>query len=113
MNKLSSDKVAEVLAQAGPALRALLEENTALKVKIAHYNQLERVEKLAKTMEDKGFDPQFSHEEKVQRLMGADDLNVVEQAVELSAPQFKLASVSDHPGNASDALSALETAILE
>ncbi len=113
MNKLSSDKVAEVLAQAGPALRALLEENAELKVKIAHYNQLERVEKLAKTMEEKGFDSQISHEEKVQRLMGADDLDVVEKAIDLSAPQFKLASVSDNPGNSSDALGALELAIME
>ena len=73
----------------------------------------ELTSKLAKTMEEKGFDPQISHEEKVQRLMDADDLDVVEKAIDLSAPQFKLASVSDNPGNASDALGALELAIME
>lgn len=113
MDKLSADKVAEVLSQVGPALRALSGENRNLKEKVAHFELMERAEKLAGVMEEKGLDSQISHDEKVQRLMSADDLDVVEKAVDLSAPQFKIASVSDHPGNPSDALSAFEAAILE
>lgn len=113
MEKISSEKVANVLSQVGPALRALLAENQQLKEKVAHYEQLERVEKIAKKMEEKGFDPQVPMDEKIQRLMNVDDLDVVEKAIDLSTPQFKLASVSDNPGNPSDARSALEAAILE
>lgn len=113
MDKLSAEKVAEVLSQVSPALRALSEENSGLKEKVAHYELMERAEKLAGVMEEKGLDSQISHDEKVQRLMKTEDLDVVEKAVDLSAPQFKLAHVSDNPGNHSDALSALEAAILE
>jgi hypothetical protein len=37
---------------------------------------------------------------------------VVEKAIEMSAPQVKLASISDHAGNPSDARSAFEVGIL-
>jgi hypothetical protein len=41
-----------------------------------------------------------------------DEVDVVEKAVDLSAHQVKLASLSDHPGNPSDAASAFEAAIV-
>jgi len=113
MQKLSSDKVAEVLRQVGPTLRALSEENSSLKEKLAFYHKRERVEKLATSMEAKNLNSDTPYAEKVDRLMQSDDLDTYEKAVELSAQQVKLASLSDHPGNASDAASALEQAILE
>ena len=113
MQKLSSEKTAEVLRQVGPALRALSEENTALKEKLAFYAKRERVEKLANVMTAKNLEPELSHEEKVERLMGQDDLDVVERAVDMSAQQIKLASVSDYPGEGNDAKSAFESAIVE
>jgi hypothetical protein len=112
MNKLSSTKVAEVLNQVGPALRALSGENQVLKEKIAQYEKRDRVEKIASTMEEKHLDPETSFDQKVESLMNADDLGVVEKAVELSAPQIKLAALSDHPGNPSDAASAFESGIV-
>lgn len=112
MNKLSSEKTAEILRQVGPALRAMSDENTALKEKLAHYAKRERVEKLATVMDAKNLESDLSHEQKVDRLMGADDLDVVEKAVDMSAQQVKLASLSDYPGGGSDASSAFESAIL-
>lgn len=119
MQKLSSTKVAEVLTQVGPTLRALsskneklAEENTQLKEKLAAHEKRARAEKLASEMERKQLDLETDHAEKVERLMATDDMDVVEKAVELSAPQIKLAALSDHPGNPSDAKSAFESAIL-
>jgi ribosomal protein S7 len=113
MKKLSSDEVAATLSQVGPTLRALSEENVALKEKVAHFERRERVEKIASAMERKGLDPDTTYDQKVDTLMGQDNLDVVEQAIEMSAPQIKLAAVSDHAGNPSDAKSAFEVGILE
>lgn len=112
MNKLASTKVAEVLSQVGPALRSLNEENKTLKEKVAFFERRERVEKIASVMDAKNLDPETSHDEKVQRLMVSDDLDVVEKAIDLSAPQIKLAALSDHPGNSTDAESAFVAGIL-
>lgn len=112
MNKLSSTKVAEVLNQVGPTLRALSQENQALKVKVAHYEKYDRVTKIASQMEAKHLDVDSSYSEKIERLMNSNDLDVVEKAIDLSAPQIKLAALSDDPGNPSDAMSAFEMGIL-
>lgn len=113
MNKLA-EMVPQVLEQVPTVLRALSEENTALKEKVAFYQKRERVEKLAASMEQKNLDPETSFEQKVERLMSTPDeeIDVVDKAVDLSAQQVKLAALSDHPGNPSDATSAFESAIL-
>lgn len=103
MNKLSSTKVAEVLAQVPTALRALSQENRELKEKVAHYEKVERVTKIASVMQMKNLNPDTSYEEKVAALMDRNDLDVYEKAIDLSAPQIKLASLSDDPGNPSNA----------
>lgn len=111
--KLSSTKVAEVLNQVGPALRALSDENQTLKEKVAFYEKRDRAEKIASQMEAKNLDPETSYDEKVEALMGPDsDLDVVEKAIDLSAPQIKLASLTDDPGNPSDAASAFIAGIM-
>lgn len=112
MNKLSSTKVAEVLSQVGPTLRAQQAEIQALQEKVAHFEKKERVEKIASQMEAKNLNPGTSYEEKVESLMGSDDLNVVEKAIEYSAPQIKLAALSDDPGNSHDAETAFVQGIL-
>lgn len=112
MNKLSSVKVAEVLAQVPVALRAQQEEIASLKEKIAHYEKRDRVVKIASAMQAKNLDTETSYDEKVENLMGSSDLDVVEKAIELSAPQIKLASLSDHPGNPSNAEDAFAAGLL-
>ncbi len=113
MNKLSSIKVAEVLAQVPVALRAQQEEIAALKEKVAHYQKLDRVTKLASSMQEKNLDPETTYAEKVASLMDRDDLDVYEKAVDLSAPQIKLAALSDHSGNAATAEDAFAAALLD
>jgi hypothetical protein len=112
MNKLASNKVAGVLNQVGPALRALSEENQSLKEKIAHYEKRERVEKIASSMTAKNLEPETSYEEKVASLMASGDLDVVEKAISFSAPQIKLAALSDEPGGGADAASNFEAFII-
>ena len=112
MQKLSSTKVAEVLSQVGPTLRAQQAEITSLKEKVAFYQRRERVEKPANQMEAKHLDPETPYTEKIERLMAEDDLDVVEKAIDMSAHQVKLAALSDDPSNATDAASAFELAIV-
>jgi hypothetical protein len=52
-------------------------------------------------MQAKNLDPETSFDDKVENLMGRQDLDVLEQAVELSAPQIKTAALADHSGNGS------------
>lgn len=112
MQKLSSTKVAEVLSQVGPTLRAQQAEIQSLKEKVAFYQRKERVEKIANEMEAKNLDPDSTLEQKVQRLMEGEDLDVVEKAIDMSAPQIKLAALSDDPGNTADAEEAFAAGIL-
>lgn len=112
MNKIASTKVAQVLSQVGPALRALAQENHDLREKLAHYQKRDRAEKIASEMETKQLNPGTSFQEKVAQLMQQDDLQVVEKAVELSAPQIKLAALTDEPGNAASAEDAFAAGIM-
>jgi hypothetical protein len=113
MNKLSSTKVAEVLAQVPVALRAQQEKIAELQEKVAHYEKRDRVIKIASAMQAKNLDPETAYDEKIENLMGSDNLDVVEKAIELSAPQIKLAALSDHPGNPSNAEDAFIAGLVE
>lgn len=95
MRKLSNVEVGQMMKLAAENLRALSEENQGLREKVASYEKLERVEKIAGVMEEKGLEPELSYDEKVDGLLKRDDLAVVEQAVGMTAPQMKLASVHD------------------
>lgn len=113
MNKLSSTKVAEVLSQVPIALRALSQENQELKEKIAQFEKRDRVTKIAYAMDEKNLNPDTSFDEKVAVLMQSDDLDVYEKAIDLAAPQIKLAALSDHPGNPSNAEDAFVASLME
>lgn len=121
MQKISSEQAGQILGQVAPTLRAqqqkiesLATENQSLTEKVAFYQRRERVEKIAAQIEAKGLDMETSYAQKVEGLMSPDkNLDVIEEAVGMSAPQIKMASLSDNPGNASDAKSSFEAAILE
>lgn len=113
MNKLSSTKVAEVLAQVPIALRALSQENQELKEKVASFEKQARATKIATSMQSKNLSPDTSYEEKVAALLERDDLDVYEKAIDLSAPQIKLAALSDHPGNAANAEDAFAAGLMD
>lgn len=95
MNKISAPQVGQMLKLAAENLRALSEENQNLKVKVAHFEKKERAEQIATVMEEKGLEPELDFKDKVAGLMKRDDLRVVEEAVGMSAPQMKLASVHE------------------
>ncbi len=120
MQKISSEQAGQILSQVGPTLRAqqqqiqsLTTENSTLMEKVAFYERRERAEKIASQLEAKGLDPDTTFSEKVEGLMSTEkSLDVIQEAVEMSAPQIKMASLSDQPGNPSDAKSQFEAAIL-
>lgn len=114
MQKIAHTKVAEVLAQVGPTMRAQQERINSLTEKVAHYEKRDRAQKLASEMQAKNLNADTSFEEKVDGLMAEDDgkLDVIEQAINMSAPQVKLAALSDHPANSTDAADAFVAVIM-
>ena len=100
--KLSNTQTAQLTKLAGQTLRALSEENQTLrtenedlKEKVASYEKHSRAEKIATAMEEKGINPEYSYQQKVADIMQRDNLDVVEEAVGLAAPQMKLASIHE------------------
>lgn len=95
MDKLSNVQVGQMMKLAAGSLRSLAEENQQLKEKVAAFEHRERVEKIASQMEEKSLNPELSYDEKVASLMRKDNLDAVEEAIGMSAPQTKLASIAD------------------
>jgi hypothetical protein len=102
MNKYSGAQAGQMMKLAAENVRSLSTENqglrtenTELKDKVAHFEKLERVEKIASVMEEKGLEPETDIATKIENLMSREDIAVVEKAVEMTAPQTKLASVAD------------------
>lgn len=87
MQKISSQDAASLLKQAGAAIRTLTKERSDLQVKIASFEKKERMEKIARDMEEKGLSPDLTFEQKVAALEKAPDLRVTEEAIKLAAPQ--------------------------
>lgn len=104
MNKLSSTDVKNILAEVPPLLRELNEKNAALQEKLAFYKKKERVEKIANEMQVKNLHPELSYEEKVNKLMQKDNLNVVEEAIGMQAPQVGFGLLDKEAGNTDNAL---------
>ena len=97
MDKISNVQLGQMMKVAASSIRTLSEENQQLKEKVAQFEHQVHVEKVASLMEEKGLQPELSFDEKVAALSQKDNLDVIEEAVGLSAPQLKLASV--HDGN--------------
>lgn len=104
--KISNGQAAQIMKTASHSLRALSEKNQGLEQqnhellrKLAHYEKKDRAEKIASRMEEKGLESGLSFQEKVDSLMGHDNLPAVEEAVRMSTPNMKIASVhDDQPG---------------
>lgn len=106
MEKISSKKVAAVLSTVPNMLRGLAQERDTLLTKVAHlqgqvaeYQRRERIERIVKTASDKGIDSLGeSREEKIASIENALDrgrsLDVMEEAVKLSAPRGSLAALT-------------------
>jgi predicted RNase H-like nuclease (RuvC/YqgF family) len=111
MQKISSKDAAALLKQAGSGIRTLVKENQDLREKLAARDQEERIQKLAREMEEKGLSQDLSLEEKVASLRKAEDLEVTEKAVKLAAPQGRMfGSLDDQPSG--NGLSSFEQFII-
>lgn len=102
MNKISNAQASQLMKTAAENLRALSEDNKAKdaliseqKEKIAHFEKKAHAERIAEIMEEKGINPEVSFKDKVAGIMTRDDLKVLEEAVNLNAPQIKIASVHE------------------
>lgn len=109
MNKISQTQTGQMMKMAGSTLRALSEENAtyksklasseseaeSLREKVAQYERTEKITKIAKAMEAKGLNPHLSLDEKIDSLRENDKLDVVEEAINMQAPQMKTAHVVD------------------
>lgn len=125
MEKISHNKVAAVLSTVPNMLRGLakerdelLEKNASLQAQVAEFERRERVEKIAKVADEKGIDSWGeSHEEKVASIENAVErgrsLDVMEEAVKLSAAGGDLASLTGDELTGDDGASSASKTQLE
>jgi len=116
--KLSASQVHAVLSEVPSTLRALVEERDYLKEKLAYaqqelesYRSKARLDKLANKMEERGFRPGNSLDdtrEFLSKQAKAGRLDIVEQAVDMSAPDRPIGWLGDSSGggNSTDELTA-------
>ncbi len=106
MNKLSTTDVTNILAEVPPLLRSLNEKCASLTEKVAYYEKKERVEKIAQEMQEKNLRPDLSYKEKVDAIMQKDNLDVVEEAIGMNAPQVGFGLLDKQAGNTVDPIAA-------
>jgi hypothetical protein len=119
--KISAAQAAQVYSEVPGVLRALASERDELLTKVAglqekvtEYEERDRIEKIARAMEDKGIDPSTSLVEKSERIKEAAQkgrsLDAIEEAVEMTAPNGELAKLAEErPGNGVSQLEAYLT----
>lgn len=110
INKISAVKVATVTKIAAENLRALSAENQELREKLSFFLKKDHAERIASEMEEKGLESELSFGEKVSGLMNRSNLDVIEEAVGMSAPQMKIATVTDRFLSADGSASGSQTA---
>ena len=96
IQKLASQAPA-VLLEAGNHLRKMASENVSLSQENATLRRELHLNKLAHRMEDRGLEPALNFEQKLAHLHDVEEqkLASLEQAIEMSAGGFKLASLQD------------------
>ena len=116
--KISAAQAAQVYSEVPGVLRALvterdglLEKNAALTARVVEFEKAERIEKIARSMEEKGIDIGTSFEDKVERVKTAAakgrSLDVIAEAVDMSAPNGELAKLAEEQhGNGGSELEA-------
>jgi hypothetical protein len=119
MEKISAAKAMQVYSEVPGVLRALVTERDGLKeklasanAKIAEFEERDRIEKIARRMEEKKIAYGEGFDDTCERIKEAaangKSLDAIEQAVEMTAPDgnfAKLGSDEEH-GNGENALEA-------
>lgn len=118
MEKISHQKIAEVLADAAATIRQVTQERDAAVEKLAALELRQDVEKLASAMLEKGISdaPKEVLIEQLEKAASEGRLDRLRDAVNLVGPDMwsKLASPTDdrrHPGGVSDLESYLANAL--
>lgn len=104
--KISAAQAQQVYAEVPGVLRALATERDALLEKVAslqselaEYRTTGRIEKIAHAMEEKNIDLGVSFKEKVEKIKTAHaagrSLDVIEEAVDMTAPQGGLGELGN------------------
>lgn len=116
--KISAAQAAQVYSEVPGVLRALvserntlLEKNASLRKENEEFKRRDRIEKIARSMHDKGIDPSSSLEEKANRIKEAEargkSLDVIEEAIDMTAPNGDLAKLAEEQhGNDANQLEA-------
>jgi hypothetical protein len=115
--KISAAKAAAVYSEVPSVLRSLaserdglLEKNAALQAKVDEYEKHGRIEKIAQAMEVKGISPDMSREDRIEQIKEAasqgKSLDVIEEAIEMTAPNGELGKLGSVGGNGEDALTS-------
>lgn len=109
---MNHEQVGTLLKQSAAQLRSVTAERDEALESLAEYEKRARAEKVATDMIERELLPSSDREEKVAELMERDDLAVVEEALNLSAPDqlAKVASVGEE--SRGDGMSELERFIL-
>lgn len=94
MTAIGQAQVGQMMKVAAENLQALSARNQELETENAHYRKKDQAEKIAAKMEEKGLEPELSFQEKVAGLLKRPNLEVVDEAVGLTATQTKFASVN-------------------
>jgi len=117
MKKLSNEQISQVLSEAPGVIRALVDENTTLRAKVAQMERREAAEKLAETMHNKGLELDVSYDDLADRLEKAAEqgkLETIREAVDMIGPDMgsKMASLSNNDGQHAAMASEMERYIV-
>lgn len=117
--KISAAQALQVYEEVPRVLRALVAERdevlsklASANKKIAEFEKRDRIEKIARSMEDKNLDVGSSFDEKIERIEKAasagKSLDVIEEAVNMTAPQRSLGGLGGEleTGNGESALTS-------
>ena len=108
-----TEPTAVLLKQASATVRALTQDRDQLATQLAILEKKSQAQKIASEMRDRGLIADTDVPEKVAELQERDNLEVVEEALNLSAPEelAKIASVGDSP-SAAAGVSELESYVM-
>lgn len=114
--KISAAQAAQVYAEVPGVLRKLASERDSLREKLAatetelvNYRTRDRIEKIARRMEERNINVGISRDERITSIKEAHakgrSLEAIEEAVEMTAPNGEFAKVAGETlGNGADAL---------
>lgn len=112
--KIGQREASSLLKTAGATIRKLKGELDEERRKVAAFELKDRATTLAKEAHDKGFYQELEtvDEKTAHLIQNAERLDVIEEAIRASAPNVKLASVSDDEAGGHDSKAALNHYIL-